>query len=228
MPGPTAAHPIDYAALDDAGLVARAALRDARAVREITTRYNQRLFRTAWSVLRDQADAEEVVQEAYLKAFRGLDGFAGQSSLSTWLVRIVLNAAVDRGRRKERRRTDLLEQDVAVLDAYRRRHSPADATPEDALMRKQLADSLKSAIAQLTDDYSSVVVLRDIEGMSVRETAEVLGVSEDVVKTRLSRARRQLRRILLPEIGGLFQETLPFAGADCERMTARVLAALEV
>ena len=95
-------------------------------------------------------------------------------------------------------------------------------------MRKQLADSLKSAIAQLTDDYSSVVVLRDIEGMSVRETAEVLGVSEDVVKTRLSRARRQLRRILLPEIGGLFQETLPFAGADCERMTARVLAALEL
>ena len=198
------------------------------AIERLVRDESGRVLATLVRVTKDFGLAEEVVQEAYLKAFRGLDGFAGQSSLSTWLVRIVLNAAVDRGRRKERRRTDLLEQDVAVLDAYRRRHSPADATPEDALMRKQLADSLKSAIAQLTDDYGSVVVLRDIEAMSVRETAEVLGVSEDVVKTRLSRARRQLRRILLPEIGGLFQETLPFAGADCERMTARVLAALEL
>ncbi|WP_421998710.1 hypothetical protein [Roseovarius confluentis] len=129
MPGPTAAHPIDYAALDDAGLVARAALRDARAVREITTRYNQRLFRTAWSVLRDQADAEEVVQEAYLKPFAGLmdlpasracrHGWCGLFSTRPWTGAAGRSAG----------RTDLLEQDVAVLDAYRRRHGPGRCDP---------------------------------------------------------------------------------------------------
>lgn len=216
--------------LDDVELARYAAARNPHAVRTITTRNNQRLFRTAWSVLRNHADAEEVVQEAYLKAFNSLETFNGNSSLSTWLTRIVFNAAIDRKRAIQRRHTEYLQQDVAILEEYQSRYKSqaGPQSPESELLRKQFAELLKTVIARLPDDFRSVFVLRDIEGLSVSETAEVLQIKEATVKSRLFRARRELRKHLELKFGSIVTDTIAFAGADCDAMTNRVLAALNI
>lgn len=221
---------VNFEMMDDAELVRRAIRREALAIRTITTLNNQRLFRTAWSVLRNHADAEEVVQEAYLKAFNSLETYSGQSSLSTWLTRIVYNAAIDRHRSLKRRHAGLQQQDVAILDEHHSRYSPESMpmSPEAELIRKQFSEFLKSVIARLPDDFRSVFVLRDIEGMSVTETAEALQIKEATVKSRLFRARRDLRKDLELKFETVFTDTIAFAGADCDAMTNRVLAALEI
>jgi RNA polymerase sigma-70 factor (ECF subfamily) len=216
--------------LDDVELARHAAARNPHAVRTITTRNNQRLFRTAWSVLRNHADAEEVVQEAYLKAFNSLESFSGNSSLSTWLTRIVYNAAIDRSRSIKRRQNELVQQDIAVLEDYQSRSETlaGPRSPESELLRKQFSDLLKRAVARLPDEYRSVFVLRDIEGMSVAETAEALEIKEATVKTRLFRARRELRKQLELKFETVASDTIAFAGSDCDAMTNRVLAALNL
>jgi RNA polymerase sigma-70 factor (ECF subfamily) len=216
--------------LDDVELARIAASRNPHAVRIITTRNNQRLFRTAWSVLRNHSDAEDVVQEAYLKAFNSLENFNGTSSLSTWLTRIVYNAAIDRKRAIKRRKSEFLQQDIALLEEYQSRHQAqaGPRSPESELLRKQFSDLLKTAIARLPDEFRSVFVLRDIEGMSVAETAEALEIKEATVKSRLFRARRELRKHLELEFETIVTDTIAFAGADCEAMTTRVLAALNI
>ena len=220
---------LDYDNMGEAELVKRAIRREKLAVQTITTRHNQRLFRAAWSVLRNHADAEEALQEAYLKAFLSLETFTGQSSLSTWLTRIVINTALDRQRADNRRRTDLLRQDVAMLDEYRARFArPALSSPENELLRSEVSRILKELIARLPDEFRSVFVLREIEGMSVRETADALDIKEATVKTRLSRARAQLRKMLEPDVRSIFTDAIQFAGADCEAMTAHVLSALNI
>ncbi|TNE41276.1 MAG: RNA polymerase sigma factor [Alphaproteobacteria bacterium] len=222
--------PVNYETIDDAELVLRAVRREAAAIRVITTRNNQRLFRAAWGVLRNHADAEEVVQEAYLKAFTSLENFVGNSSLSTWLTRIVHNAAIDRQRTLKRRRENLLEQNITMLDDPYSHFVPAQGsrTPETALARKQFAHSLKEALADLAEEFRSVFILRVIEGMSVSETADVLRIREATVKSRLFRTRRELRKRLEIEFEAAFSDTIPFAGVDCEAMTLRVLAALKL
>lgn len=220
-------HKIEFDALSDMELVALAHDRDAGAIRTITTRNNQRLFRTAWSVLRNRADAEDAVQEAYLKAFTSLASFTGTASLSTWLTRITLNTALDRQRAAARRQTDLIRQDITMLDEYRRRYAgDGGAPPSDVLAKRELGSLLKSAIADLPDDYRTVFVLREVEGMSVRETADALNLTEAVVKTRLLRARRTLRKALATDIQALMGDSLSFAGADCEKMPAGILSGL--
>lgn len=220
-------HPVNRQHSTDQALVRRAAIRDPAAIRQITTENNQRLFRTAWSILKNHSDAEDVVQEAYLKAFRAMDDYEGAASLSTWLTKIVVNTALDRKRSVYRRQTDILHQDVAMLDEYRARYTQSSiSSPESSLARKELSNLLKSAIANLPDDYRTVFVLREIEGVSVNETALALDLSEAVVKTRMRRARQKLREALTPEIQSLLDATLPFAGADCEALTSRVLSAL--
>ena len=219
----------EYLCMEETELVRRAILRERLAVQTITILNNQRMFRAAWSVLRNHADAEDVVQEAYLKAFTSLETFTGQSQLSTWLTRIVVNTALDRQRANNRRRTDLLSQDVAMLDEYRARFSQQEAlSPEKELLRSELSRILKGLIAQLPDEFRSVFVLREIEGMTTRETADALDLKEATVKTRLLRARRHLRKMLEPDVRSVFSDTIPFAGADCEAMTGRVLSALKI
>jgi len=222
---------IRYDALSDVDLAARAARRDVSAIKTITTRNNQRLFRAAWSVLRSHTDAEEAVQEAYLKAFTSLSGYSGKSTLSTWLTRIVVNTALDYKRAAERRRAALHEQDVSIIEDQRAIHAAnvgASQTPETQLARSELAEAIKNAVARLPDQYRSVFVLRDIEGMSVRETAQVASLKEATVKSRLYRARHILREDLTVEIGGIIANAVTFAGADCEAMTQRVLADLSL
>ena len=221
---------IDFAALDDAELAGLCAARDGEAAKHLITVNNQRLFRTAWSILKDRSEAEEAVQAAYLSAFAKIGGFEGRSSLSTWLTRILVNEALGRLRARRRRQAQLEQQGVTMLETYREtlmRGSEA-ASPDAALAREQLRHLLEQAIAGLPDSFRTVFVLREIEGLSVEQTAETLGLLPGTVKTRLLRARRKLQDALAPEVRSALSGTFPFAGADCEALTARVLARLGI
>ncbi len=219
---------IDFQTLTDIELAQHAAARNITAIRIITTRNNQRLFRTAWSVLKNHMDAEDAVQETYMKAFTSMENYTGQSSLSTWLTRIVLNTAIDRRRKLKRHQADLQANNVTMIEQYRSLLMSGIATsPESELARKEISVLLKDAVSRLPDDFRPVFVLRDIEGLSVRETAEALGIKEATVKSRLFRARRLLRKDLQPSLKSIFADTLVFAGADCEAMTSRVQIALK-
>jgi RNA polymerase sigma-70 factor (ECF subfamily) len=219
---------LDYESLDDPALARLIAIRDADAVRLITGRNNQRLFRAAWSILRNRADAEDAVQSAYLRAFAAIDSFEGRSSLSTWLTRIAINEALARDRTAQRRRKHFEDSSVAVLDDYREkfmRGSMEDTAPDLELARTQLRGLLERAIADLPDSFRLVFVLREIEGLSVEETADTLGLVAGTVKTRHLRARRRLQQALAPVVGTALEGAFPFAGADCGAMTERVVAA---
>ena len=217
---------LDYEHLSDVELATLVAQRDPHAVRIITGRNNQRLFRAAWSVLRDRSEAEDAVQDAYLKGLAAMAKFAGTSSISTWLTRIVINEALEKKRTAERRRQLLAEQAVTSIADYRGRlmsGSDSSRSPEAETMRKQIAKLLEHAIANLPEPLRPVFVLREIEGLSVEETAEVLQIPTGTVKTRLLRSRRRLQRELDPEIREALHDTFPFAGRECDAMTERVL-----
>ena len=216
----------DYEALTDLELAGRIAERDALAVRLVTKRNNQRLYRTAWSVLKNRADAEEALQDGYLKAFTSIGSFAGKSSLNTWLTRIVLNEALGRRRSAQRRERQLRQQSVAVIDEYREKlmaGSFAALSPEADAARNQVAKLLETAIAELPEAFRIVVMLRDVDGLSVEETAEALQIPTETVKTRLLRARRRLQVALAPTLQDALRGAFPFAGAACDAMTERVL-----
>lgn len=220
---------INYESLSDIELARCAYNRDELAIRLITTRNNQRLFRAAWSVLRNHADAEDVIQEVYLKAFAAINDFAGQSTLSTWLTRITMNAAIDRQRSIARRKAALDKQDVALMEYYRSHYASHGGPlnqPNSDLVRTELSKVLKLAIGRLPGQFRTVFILRDIEAMSVDETADVLEINPVTVRSRLFRARRLLRKDLEAEYNDLFDNTIIFAGADCEAMTVRVINTL--
>jgi len=212
----------------DAELACRCAARDPAAIRQLISANNQRLFRTAWSILKNRTEAEDAVQAAYLAAFANIAGFEGRSSLSTWLTRIVVNEALGRRRADQRRRRRLEEEGIAVLDNYREtlmRGSDAES-PETAMAREQIRKLLEQAVAGLPDPFRTVFVLREIEGLSSEETAAILDVPVATVKTRLHRGRKRLHETLAPEMSDLLRGTFPFAGADCASMADRVFAEL--
>jgi RNA polymerase sigma-70 factor, ECF subfamily len=224
----TATAKLDYEGLSDRDLAGLVAACDREAVRLVTGRNNQRLFRAAWSILKNRAEAEDAVQSGYLRAFAAIGDFEARSSLSTWLTRIVINEALGRARAAKRRRARLDGNSVVVLDEYREklmRGSIDEALPDGALARSQIRQMLETAIARLPDSFRLVFVLREIEGLSVEEAAETLGILPATVKTRHLRARRRLQQDLAPEVKAALSGTFPFAGADCEAMTERVVQA---
>ena len=213
---------LDYETLTDIELARRIAQRDTLAVRLVTRRNNQRLYRTAWSILKNRADAEDAVQDGYLKAFAAIDNFAGASSLSTWLTRIVLNEALGRRRSAQRKLSQLRAQSVAVIDDYRENlmgGSTASSSPEADAARGQVARLLEQAIADLPEAFRIVFMLREVEGLSVEETADALQIAPSTVKTRLLRARRRLQTALAPALHDALRDTFPFAGEACETLT---------
>lgn len=222
----TAQPNIDYSTLDDVSLARLCGKRDRQALRHVVTANNQRLVRAAWTILKDRVEAEDAVQAAYLNAFAAIDRFEGRSSLSTWLIRIVVNEAVGRMRAQRHRNAQFESENVALLDSYRDRfvQASAAAAPDATLAREQLRLLIERAVAQLPDGFRSVFVLREIEGLSVDETAEALGIPEATVKTRLLRARRKLQQALAPEVKSALCGSFPFAGADCAALTERVMA----
>ena len=183
-------------------------------------RYNQKLYRAARSVFpRDASEAEDVVQDAWVRAFEHLGQFEGRSSLSTWLVRITLHEAWSRARRRRR---------VGPLDGAGEEISmemtPSTADPEKDAATMEMGTILQDAVAALPENYRTVFVLRSIEDMSTEETAECLELTTDVVKTRLHRARGLLRKELLARAGSSTASLYHFAGARCDRIVANVLA----
>ena len=220
---------LDYAYVDDVTLARGFAAGEPAAVRVLTQRNNQRLFRAAWSILGDRSEAEDIVQSSFLKAFAAASSFEGRSSLTTWLTRIAINEALARRRAISRRRASLDESSVVVLDAYRdkmMRGSTTSLLPDGSLAQQQIRRMLESAISGLPEEFRTVFVLREVEGMSVAEVAESLEVPAATVKTRDFRARRLLQRQLAPELKSALTGSFPFAGADCAAMTDRVLSAV--
>ncbi len=215
---------LDYAALTDIALAKRIAQRDAEALRLVTGRNNQRLFRTAWSILKDRAEAAKTVQDGYLEAFDVIGFFAGRSSLSTCLARIIVNKARSRKRHARRQSRLLNLQPGAGPDGQKPMASTKTRAQDKVSVRHPMTWLLEAAIAQLPDALRPVFVLREIEGFSVEEAAEVLQIPGNRVKARLLQAGRYLRKEVGPELGCTVSTTLSFAGADCEAVTERVVA----
>lgn len=227
--GMTARAKPDLSRLTDPELAARIAARDPEAVRLVTERNNQRLFRAAWSILKDRTEAEDAVQSAYLRGFAAIQSYEGRASLSTWLTRIAINEALGRARAARRRRAHLEAGSVVDLGEYRERlmrGSMQGSAPDADLAQAQVRRMLEAAIEDLPRPFRLVFVLRDIESLSIEDTAAALDVPAATVKTRHLRARRRLRQALAPELQSALTGSFPFAGADCAAMTARVLAAL--
>ena len=208
-------------AVDELDLARRCATGDAESIRLLTAANNQRLFRAAWSILKDHSEAEDAVQSAYLSAFASIGRFEGRSDLSTWLTRIVINEALSRSRALQLRRARLEDQGVAMIQDHRTME-----LPDVALAREQLRKMIEQAIAALPDGFRTVFVLRDVEGLSVDEASHVLDIPAATVKSRLFRARRRLQLSLAPEVRSALVGAFPFAGVDCERLTARLLSEL--
>ena len=183
-------------------------------------RYNERVYRAARAILRDDEEAEDVLQQAYVNAFTHLRQFNGDARFSTWLLRIAVNEALARVRR--RGRYESYSEEEAAVETGTSRSAPPD--PERQAFNGELRGLLEWAIDTLPDGMREVFVLRDVEGLSTLETAEALSVSEDVVKTRLSRGRAALRRVLFERTGANAPEAFRFERPRCDRVVARVLA----
>lgn len=179
-------------------------------------RYNQRVYRAIRGIVRDDAEAEDAMQQAYLNAYAHLGQFAGDAKFSTWLTRIAINEALARLRR---RRHELPEESMTEIES-------TAPDPEQQASAAQIRDVLETEIAALPDPYRSVIVLREVEGLSTGETADCLSVTEDVVKQRLHRARTMLRNNLFARAGVTFEHVFTFGSARCDRVVAKVMTRL--
>jgi len=209
----------------DAELVHDIAANDHAAFERLMRRYNSRLFRVARAILKDDAEAEDAVQDAYLEAYRHIGEFRGQSQVATWLTRIAINQALMRLRRHKRDRVVPFPADgggtVAAEVVDHKAESPADAA-----LRAEIRSVVESRIDELPPAFRAVFVMRDVEEMSVQETAECLGIPAATVRTRLFRARALLREALTRDVDTATLEVFGFAGQRCDRIIARVLTAL--
>jgi len=187
-------------------------------------RHNERIYRAARAIVRDEAEAEDVMQQAYVNAFTHLAQFNGSALFSTWLTRIAINEALARVRRKGR--YEAFDDDAPSTVDPLMSVNPAE-NPERLALAGELRVLLESAIDVLPNGMREVFVLRDVEGMSTPEVAECLGVSEDVVKTRLSRGRATLRRVLMERTGATAPEAFRFYRPRCDRVVAAVLAKID-
>lgn len=212
--------------LTDSELVARVRAGDPGAMEWLMRKHNRTLFRTARAILRDDAEAEDAVQDAYIAAHRALASFRGDSRLSTWLVRIAANEALMR-RRRNVRSAAVVPLDASADDERRAVEMPSNEPgPENEALRGQLRQILEKRIDALPDTYREVFVLRGVEELSVEETADVLGVPPATVRTRFFRARSLLREALAREIDLTLEDAFGFDGERCDRLVSRVFAAL--
>jgi RNA polymerase sigma-70 factor (ECF subfamily) len=209
----------------DEELVRRALLRDEAAVRALTIRYNRRLFRVARGILRNDAEAEDVVQETYVRAFTGLDMFRGDAAFGTWITRIAMNEAL--GRLRKQKPTVDWESYGENRTQAQVIHFPVSAAsidPEKTMAQGEIRVILEKAIDQLPDSFRIVFVARVVEGMTVEETADLFSLKPETVKTRLHRARALLRESLETQLGPALTDTFPFGGRRCEAMTEKIVA----
>jgi len=210
----------------DAELVRRARNRDEAAIRAVMQSNNRRLYRLARGILRNDSEAEDVVQATYVRAFTHLESFRGDSSLATWLARIAMNEALGRLRR-QRPGVEWTSLPPGVLEAQVIQFPlSAKSDPEKTMAQREIQQVVEHAIDDLPEAFRIVFITRVIEGMNVEETAEILGLKPGTVKTRLHRARAMLRDNIEKKIGPVVMEAFPFAGKRCERLTDAVLKRL--
>lgn len=187
----------------------------------VMRRNNERLYRLARGILDDDAEAEEAVQEGYIRAFTRLDGFKGDASFATWLARIVLNEAL--GRLRRRHPTIALDEVAAELPDDEADRTGAEPSPEQAMARVEIRRAIEKAVDALPAPFRSVFMLRAIEQLSVEETAACLGILSETVKTRFHRAKKLLRLSLADQLATILDGAFPFRGARCDRLVATVI-----
>ena len=187
-------------------------------------RYNERMYRVARAIVRDDGEAEDVMQQAYVNAYANLRQFAGRARFATWLTRIAINESLARVRRSGK--YEPFDDELSNVEPFMGEHSFPD--PERQAFTGELRSLLEWAIDGLPDGAREVFVLREVEGLSTAETADALGVSEDVVKTRLSRAKAALRRTVVERTGATAPEVFRFYRPRCDRVVARVLSVIGV
>lgn len=198
----------------DAEVVRRVLGGDTAVFELLIRRYNQRVYRAVRAVLRSDDEVEDAMQQAYLSAFAHLGQFAERAQFSTWLIRIAVNEALARLRKRNRFEWEMPDMESPAPD------------PEQQAAISQMREVMEAELEALPATYRTVLVLRDVEGLSTAETAEALGVSDDVVKTRLHRARAMVRDGLTRRAGETLQAVYPFGNARCDRVTANVMARL--
>jgi RNA polymerase sigma-70 factor (ECF subfamily) len=225
----TATAAIVSSKLSDLELAQHIAAGGQDAFELLMRRHNQRLYRTARSILKDDAEAEDAVQEAYLLAYRGMSRFRGDAKLSTWLVRIVANEAIARLRKRSRgaeviQLSGETQEDSEAMEGTMNDSVPEQ--PEHAARRAQTRRLLEAKIDELPDAFRTVFVLRALEELSVEETAAALAIPEATVRSRFFRARGLLREALSKEIDIAYGDAFAFAGARCDRIVAGVMARL--
>jgi RNA polymerase sigma-70 factor (ECF subfamily) len=210
----------NFSSLKDEEVVERV-LRGETALFEILMRrYNQRLYRAARAILRDDHEAEDVMQDAYVRAYQHLGQFEGRSQFSTWLTRIAVHEALARvGRRRRFQELDpATAPDGDVMNYFR----SSERDPEQQASNSELHELLETAVGRLPQTYRSVFMLRDVEQMSTEEVARALDLTEATVKVRLHRARGMLRRELYARVGDQVGTVFPFHAVRCDRVVARV------
>jgi RNA polymerase sigma-70 factor (ECF subfamily) len=207
---------------DDEEIVRRVREGEHEAFEVLMRRYNQRLYRVARSILRDEAEVEDVMQQAYVNAYLHLDQFAGRARFSTWLTRIAVHEALARVRRRGRSK-EVVMSETGETEAAAASTRP---DPEQEALTGELRQLLELALDALPRPSRTVFVLREVEGLSTSDAAASLGVSEDVVKTRLHRARALLRRELFDRAGLVRRDAFPFHAPRCDRVVAAVFAQL--
>lgn len=216
--------PASVAAASDTELIARALAGKRHAFEAIMRRYNQLLFRTARAILKNDAEAEEAVQDAYLQAWRAMATFRADAKLSTWLVRIAANEALGRLRRKH---GEVIPLDTAMLipdaDVQARLTADPDQQPEGTAMRDELRKILEERIDGLPDIYRTVFVLRAVQELSVEEVAHALQIPAPTVRTRFFRARSLLREGLASEIDATLSHAFAFDGERCDRLVEHTI-----
>jgi RNA polymerase sigma-70 factor, ECF subfamily len=200
----------------DAEIVRRVVEGDTALFEILMRRYNQRVYRAVRAVLRDDDDVEDVMQQAYLNAFANLRRFEERAQFSTWLIRIAVNEALGRARKRGRMES-WGDELMSVIQSN-------EPSPEQSAATVQMREVMEEELAALPLPYRTVLVLRDVEGLSTSETASVLGVSEDVVKTRLHRARAMVRDGLSRRAGITIESIYEFGNARCDRVVASVMA----
>jgi RNA polymerase sigma-70 factor, ECF subfamily len=211
---------IPASGMTDAQLIAEVCAGDTPRFEELMRRYNQRVYRVARAIVKDEAEAEDVMQQAYLNAFTHLRQFADRARFSTWLTRIVIHEAL--GRRRKARPAD-----QTVNESEGEAMSQVESTgpsPERQAYASELKRLVEQSVDALPDTYRAVFMLRDIEGLSTSETAEGLDLGEEAVKTRLHRARAILRRELFSRAGGATADAFTFGLSRCDAIVQRVLA----
>ena len=211
----------------DAALRQRVVDGEQAAFAGLMRRYNRRLYRVARSILRDDAEAEDALQDAYIQAYRVLPDFRGESSLATWLTRIVMNAALMR-RRSSGRMAEVIElgAEAAMEQPGEAGDCDAAGQPEQAAMHAQARGLIEAKIDRLPEVFRTVFILRAVEELSVEETGKLLDIPEATVRSRHFRAKLLLRESLADEVEKLGPALFEFGGAHCDRIVASVLARL--